>query len=144
VVRLVVLIFVVISFLSACTSMPSSEQYDPRSVQSYEDTSKNNNELLRLDEGKHHPAIQFLLSQAEEARQHGDNRQALSYLDQARQIQPRNSAILYRLSWLNYQKGDLSQAQQLLQRAKLYLNSDKILQQRVTSLQNSIDAKLGF
>jgi tetratricopeptide (TPR) repeat protein len=144
VVRLVVLIFVVISFLSACSSIPSSDQYDPRSVQSHEDTSGHNNELLRLDEGKHHPAIQFLLSQAEEARQQGDNRQALSYLDQARQIQPRNSAILYRLSWLNYQEGDLSQAQQLLQRAKLYLNADEILQQRVTSLQNEINATLGF
>lgn len=143
-VRLVVLIFVVISFLSACTSIPGSEQYDPRSVQSHEESGSQNNQLLRLDEGKHHPAIQYLLSQAEEARQQRDNRQALSYLDQARQIQPRNSAVLYRLAWLNFQTGDLSQAQQLLQRAKLYLNSDKVLQQRVTSLQNNIDAKLGF
>ncbi len=143
-VRLVVLIFVVISFLSGCSSLPNSQINDPRSVQSHEEYQGQGHSLIRLDEGKHHPAIQVLLSQAEEARQQGDNRQALSYLDQARQIQPRNSAIFYRQAWLNYQLGNLSQAQQLLQRAKLYLNSDGILQQRVTSLQNDIDATLGL
>lgn len=143
-VRLVVLIFVVISFLSACSSLPSSELNDPRLGQSSEEQKGTGNELIRLDEGTHHPAIQVLLSQAEEARQQGRNRQALSYLDQARQIQPRNSAIFYRQAWLNYQLGNLSQAQQLLQRAKLYMNTDKILQQRVILLQNNIDARSGL
>jgi len=143
VVRLVVLVFVVISFLSACSSIPSSELNDPRSAQSYEENKGQNNQLIRLDEGKHHPAVQVLLSQAEEARQQGNSRQALSYLDQARQIQPRNPAIFYRQAWLNYQLGNLSQAQQLLQRAKVYMSTDKVLQQRVSSLQNDIDAKQG-
>ncbi|MBL4796637.1 MAG: tetratricopeptide repeat protein [Oleispira sp.] len=143
-VRLVVLIFVVISFLSACSSLPSSELNDPRLAQSSEEQKGSDNELIRLDEGTHHPAVQVLLSQAEEARQQGRNRQALSYLDQARQIQPRNSAIFYRQAWLNYQLGNLSQAQQLLQRAKLYMNTDKILQQRVILLQNNIDARSGL
>ena len=142
-VRLVVLVFVVISFLSACSSIPSSELNDPRSAQSYEENKGQNNQLIRLDEGKHHPAVQVLLSQAEEARQQGNSRQALSYLDQARQIQPRNPAIFYRQAWLNYQLGNLSQAQQLLQRAKVYMSTDKVLQQRVSSLQNDIDAKQG-
>jgi len=140
---LVVLVFVVISFLSACSSIPSSELNDPRSAQSYEENKGQNNQLIRLDEGKHHPAVQVLLSQAEEARQQGNSRQALSYLDQARQIQPRNPAIFYRQAWLNYQLGNLSQAQQLLQRAKVYMSTDKVLQQRVSSLQNDIDAKQG-
>ena len=146
-VRLVVLVFVVISFLSACSSIPSSELNDPRFAQSYEEgyggSKGQNNQLIRLDEGKHHPAVQVLLSQAEEARQQGNSRQALSYLDQARQIQPRNPAIFYRQAWLNYQLGNLSQAQQLLQRAKVYMSTDKILQQRVSSLQNDINAKQG-
>lgn len=142
-VRLVVLVFV-LSFLSGCSVIPKSEDYDPRNVQSYEKNQGENNALLRLDEGKHHPAIQVLLSQAEEARQQGNHSLALSYLDQARQIQPRNSAIFYRQAWLNYQLGNLYQAQQLLHRATLYLNTDNILQQRVTLLQNDIDAKLGF
>ena len=142
-VRLVVLIFVVISFLSACSSLPNSALNDPRLSQSSEEQQGSGNELIRLDEGIHHPAVQVLLSQAEEARQQGRNRQALSYLDQARQIQPRNSAIFYRQAWLNYHLGNLSQAQQLLQRAKLYMNTDIILQQRVSSLQNDIDAKQG-
>jgi len=156
---LVVLVFVVISFLSACSSIPgstpSSELNDPSFAQSYEEgygegygegyegSKGQNNQLIRLDEGKHHPAVQVLLSQAEEARQQGNSRQALSYLDQARQIQPRNPAIFYRQAWLNYQLGNLSQAQQLLQRAKVYMSTDKVLQQRVSSLQNEIDAKQG-
>jgi tetratricopeptide (TPR) repeat protein len=144
VVRLVVLVFVVISFLSACSIIPSEELNDPRLSQSSEEQEGSGNELIRLDEGTHHPAIQVLLSQAEEARQQGNSRQALSYLDQARQIQPRNSAIFYRQAWLNYELGNLSQAQQLLQRAKLYMNADKILQQRVISLQNDIDATSGL
>ena len=150
-VRLVVLVFVVISFLSACSSLPSStpnsELNDPRYAQSYEEGYEGrkgqNDQLIRLDEGKHHPAVQVLLSQAEEARQQGNSRQALSYLDQARQIQSRNPAIFYRQAWLNYQLGNLAQAQQLLQRAKVYMSTDKILQQRVSSLQNNIDAKQG-
>lgn len=142
-VRLVVLVFVIVSFLTACSSIPSSELNDPRLSQSVEDSRGASKQLIRLDEGSHHPAIQVLLSQAEEARQQGNNRQALSYLDQARQIQPRNSAIFYRQAWLNYQLGNLSQAQQLLQRAKLYMSADKILQRRVTLLQNDIDATSG-
>lgn len=142
-VRLVVLVFVVVSFLTACSIIPSSELNDPRLSQSAEERSGPGNELTRLDEGIHHPAVQVLLSQAEEERQQGNNRQALSYLDQARQIQPRNASIFYRQAWLNYQLGNLSQSQQLLQRAKLYMSTDKILQKRVASLQDDIYAKLG-
>jgi tetratricopeptide (TPR) repeat protein len=144
VVRLVVLVFVVISFLSACSSIPNSELDAPDWARNSAEEDGAGNQLLRLDEGSHHPAIQVLLTQAEEAREQGNSRQALSYIDQARQIQPRNSAIFYRQAWLNYQLGNLSQAQQLLQRAKLYMSADKVLQQRVTSLQNEIDARSGL
>ena len=132
-VRLVVLVFAVISFLTACSIIPSSELNDPRLSQSAEESGGSGNELMRLDEGRHHPAVQVLLSQAEEARQQGNSRQALSYLDQARQIQPRNASIFYRQAWLNYQLGNLSQSQQLLQRAKLYMSTDKILQSVIFS-----------
>ena len=103
---------------------------------------------MRLDEGEHHPAVQVLLTQAEDARQQGNNQQALSYLDRARQIQPRNSAIFYRQAWLNYQLGELQQSQQLLQRAQLFLRrsnaSYDILQRRIKTLQNKVDAKDGY
>jgi tetratricopeptide (TPR) repeat protein len=164
VVRLVVLV-VYISFLSACSSLPNSAKHDPRNQQSYEvegsgagqkgdwqqgDRQKEyvqQDDILRLDEGKHHPAVQVLLTQAEDARQQGQSQQALSYLDRARQIQPRNSAIFYRQAWLNYQLGELQQAQQLLQRARLFLRgsnaSHDILQRRIQALQNKVDAKNG-
>jgi tetratricopeptide (TPR) repeat protein len=163
VVRLVVLVLF-ISFLSACSSVPNSERHDPRNQQSYEVESREDSgsvqesdgqkeylqqdDILRLDEGKHHPAVQVLLTQAEDARQQGQSQQALSYLDRARQIQPRNSAIFYRQAWLNYQLGELQQAQQLLQRARLFLRSSNashdILQRRMQALQNKVDAKDGL
>lgn len=152
-VRLVVLVLF-ISFLSACSSVPNSIKHDPRNQQSYEVEDSDDSEyiqqddILRLDEGDHHPAVQVLLTQAEDARQQGQSQQALSYLDRARQIQPRNSAIFYRQAWLNYQLGELQQAQQLLQRARLFLRgssaSHDILQRRIQALQNKVDAKSGF
>jgi len=157
VVRLVVLVFISISALalgtlSGCSVLPGSsmgEQHDPRQQQSREEHNDSlQNDIVRLDEGEHHPAVQVLLTQAEEARQQGQHQQALSYLDRARQIQPRNSAIFYRQAWLNYQLGELQQAQQLLQRATLFLRQSvanySILQRRLVRLQNKVDAKLGF
>jgi len=154
---LVVLVFVFISVvalgtLSGCSVLPASsmgEQHDPRQQQSREEHNGSlQNDIVHLDEGEHHPAVQVLLTQAEEARQQGQNQQALSYLDRARQIQPRNSAIFYRQAWLNYQLGELQQAQQLLQRATLFLRQSvsnySILQRRLVTLQNKVDAKLGF
>mgnify|MGYP000220366843 CR=1 FL=1 len=152
-VRLVFLALV-ISFLTACSSIPNSLKHDPRNQQSYEVESDTANEysqqddILRLDEGKHHPAVQVLLTQAEDARQQDQHQQALSYLDRARQIQPRNSAIFYRQAWLNYRLRELQQAQQLLQRARLFLRgsnaSHEILQRRIKTLQNKVDAKQGL
>jgi tetratricopeptide (TPR) repeat protein len=153
VVRLVFLALF-ISLLAACSSVPNSLKHDPKKQQSYEverhGASKptQQDDILRLDEGKHHPAVQVLLTQAEDARQQNQHQQALSYLDRARQIQPRNSAIFYRQAWLNYQLGELPQAQQLLQRARLFLRgsntSHEILQRRIKTLQNKVDAKQGF
>jgi tetratricopeptide (TPR) repeat protein len=149
-----VVLVLFISFLSACSSVPNSIKHDPRNQQSYEVDDSDGSEyiqqddILRLDEGDHHPAVQVLLTQAEDARQQGQSQQALSYLDRARQIQPRNSAIFYRQAWLNYQLGELQQAQQLLQRARLFLRgssaSHDILQRRIQALQNKVDAKSGF
>ena len=155
-VRLVVLVLF-IGLLTACSSLPNSVKHDPRNQQSYEvegsqegvaSESSEQDDIVSLDEGNHHPAVQVLLTQAEQARQKGNNQQALSYLDRARQIQPRNSAIFYRQAWLNYQLGELQQAQQLLQRAQVFLRSSSasyyILQRRITALKNRVDAKDGL
>ena len=155
-VRLVVLVLF-FGLLTACSSLPNSAKHDPRNQQSYEvegsqegaaSDSSMQDDIVRLDEGNHHPAVQVLLTQAEQARQKGDNQQALLYLDRARQIQPRNSAIFYRQAWLNYQLGELQQAQQLLQRAQVFLRGSSasydILQRRIQTLQNRVDAKNGL
>ena len=155
-VRLVVLVLF-FGLLTACSSLPNSAKNDPRNQQSYEvegsqegaaSDSSMQDDIVRLDEGNHHPAVQVLLTQAEQARQKGNNQQALSYLDRARQIQPRNSAIFYRQAWLNYQLGELQQAQQLLQRAQVFLRGSSasydILQRRIQTLQNRVDAKNGL
>jgi tetratricopeptide (TPR) repeat protein len=158
VVRLVVLVFLLLGLLTGCSILPNGvsngERHDPRSQQSLEVQRGESSgygqqdDILRLDEGDHHPAVQVLLTQAEQARQQDDQQQALAYLDRARQIQPRNSAIFYRQAWLNFQLGELEQAQQLLQRARLFLRSSnashKILQRRIDALQNKVDAKLGY
>ena len=148
-VRLVVLTFIV-SLLSGCSFL-SSRDHDPRLQQSREETdflAQNEDDILRLDEGSHHPAVQVLLTQAEQARQAGQDKQALAYLDRARQIQPRNSAIFYRQAWLNFQLGNLQQVEQLLQRAKLFLRSSvanyEVLQRRISALQAKSNAKQGY
>lgn len=157
-VRLVVLTFLFVGLLTACSILPNvssnGEKYDPRHQQSLEVKHAESadhflqDDILRLDEGDHHPAVQVLLTQAEQARQQDNSQQALSYLDRARQIQPRNSAIFYRQAWLNFQLEELQQVQQLLQRARLFLRSSdtshKILQRRINTLQDKVDAKLGY
>ena len=147
-VRLVVLVCTLVSLFSACSILPNSHsEHDPRRQQSTEDNALlAQDDLLHLDEGEHHPAVQVLLTQAEQSRQQGDAKQALAYLDRARQIQPRNSAIFYRQAWMNYQIGELQQVQQLLQRAQLFLRSSvahyEVLQRRIRALQEKVDARL--
>ncbi|WP_221792936.1 tetratricopeptide repeat protein [Oceanobacter mangrovi] len=83
-------------------------------------------QLARLDEGSHHPAVQALLQRAEAARQQGNWSKVMSYLDQARQIQPRNAAIYYRQGWANLQMHQPAAAEQLLQRGLLYSQDDQL------------------
>lgn len=146
-VRLVVLTCICMSFLSACSVLPKSERNnDPKVSQSTEPSTLLTNEIQALDEGLHHPAVHVLLTQAEQARQQNNNKQALAYLDQARQIQPRNSAIFYRQAWLNYQLGEMVQARHMLQRAQVFLRKSvanfDVLQRRISALQARVDAQL--
>lgn len=148
-VRLVVLGFIASLFLAGCSSMGAKQ--DPRHHQSEEAINglgAVGDDLVRLDEGDHHPAVQVLLTQAEQARQQGNSRQALSYLDRAREIQPRNSAIFYRQAWLNYQLGEMQQAEQLLQRATVFLRKSvvnyELLQRRIRALQQKVEANQVF
>lgn len=145
-VRLVVLAVLFPLFLSGCSSLlgkhSTQDSILPQSEEASDELDSMGNDLVRLNEGEHHPAVQILLTQAEEARQEGNNRQALSYLDRAREIQPRNSAIFYRQAWLNFQMGEMQQAEQLLQRATVFLRKSvvnyELLQRRIRALQEKV------
>ena len=98
--------------------------------------------LASLEQGNHHPAIAALFKKAEQARQQRQWRKALKYLDQARQIQPRNAGVLYRQAWVNLQLGQASQAEQLLRRAKVFSANNDTLERRLDwLLADALDAQ---
>lgn len=135
-VRLVVL-SVVMSALAACTHLQVPPA--PESVKSEEPE-----EVIRLsalDQGEHHPAVKHLLGQAEQARKNEDWSRAVSYLDQARQIQPRNPNIIFRQGWLEFQRGNLNRAAQLLQRAEVFLKGDRRLKAQIDELLEDIRSR---
>ncbi|UTW48544.1 tetratricopeptide repeat protein [Bacterioplanoides sp. SCSIO 12839] len=122
---------VLAAFLSACSApMKQVEpEYEVSSASLPELKQQNGGgtgyparelELSSLTDGHHHPAIAALFSQAEQARQKHQWHNALKYLDQARQIEPRNPAVLYRQAWVNLKLGKPAQAEQLLLRAKVF------------------------
>ena len=90
--------------------------------------------LASLEQGHHHPAIAALFKKAEQARQQRQWRKALKYLDQARQIQPRNPAVFYRQAWVSLQMGDRAQARNLLQRGLVFAQSDMAMTERLNQL----------
>lgn len=82
---------------------------------------------VALDIGEHHPAIQSLFAQAQEALSVGKPDAALTYLDQARQIQPNNARVLYRQAWLASTLGKRAAARQLIEKAKRHAHSQTLL-----------------
>lgn len=129
-VRLVILS--ALMFLSACSHMRPVE--DVREAQ----THINAGELIqqqKLNQGQHHPAISALFVKAEQAREANDLERAFKYLDQARQIQPKNAQILYRQGLVRLKQQQPEKARELLLRAKLF-SQDKDLTQRIDSLLN--------
>lgn len=110
-VRLVILSWLLV--LAGCAPAPQR-------LMPVTDTVPDTQELQRLDDGIHHPAIVSLLQQAEQARQLRQWQRVNTYLDQARQIQPRNPAIFYRQAWVRLQQNDAVLAEQLCQRGLVF------------------------
>jgi len=126
VVRLVVLSLLALAVLAGCSSAPpkpeeTQAQVGPADLPHWQDGM-----MGSFTEGEHHPAVASLFAKAEQAREKTQWRSAMTYLDQARQIQPRNPAIFYRAAWVSLQMGDARQAEQLLQRGLVFapLNSE--------------------
>lgn len=90
--------------------------------------------LQALDEGTHAPAVVALLAQAEQARLAGKITVAQGYLEQARQIEPRNPDILYRKAWLLWQSQNAQEAEPLCQRGLIFAEEGSLVQQRLIEL----------
>jgi outer membrane protein assembly factor BamD (BamD/ComL family) len=75
-------------------------------------------------DGSEHPAVLMLFKQSDNAVQAGNWSAAMTYLDQARRIEPRNPYVLYRQAWASAQSGDTERARQLLERARVFVNKD--------------------
>lgn len=138
-------------FLSACSQQPQKPQDYELSVHTLPQQQRAEQPdadgqyaltLASLEQGQHHPAIAALFAKAEQARLQQRWHMALKYLDQARQIQPRNPAVLYRQAWVNLQLGRAAQAEQLLQRAKVFSSGDEALERRLDwLLADALDAQ---
>ena len=131
-VRLVVLSICSVLLLAACSSVPQAPQ---QMTASAEDLPRwQDGMMASFSEGSHHPAIASLFASAESARQQGQWSKAMTYLDQARQIQPRNPAVFYRAAWVALQMGEARQAEQLLQRGLVFAQGDGALTRRLQLL----------
>lgn len=143
-VRLVVLsavsLLILLGGLSGCTPLPpkpEQQQATADDLPQWQDGM-----LASLSQGEHHPAVASLFAKAEQARQQQLWRKAMTYLDQARQIQPRNPAVFYRQAWVSLQMGDAVRAEQLLQRALVFAGGDMELTRRLRLLMaEALDAQ---
>jgi len=141
-VRLVVLVLLGLVGCSSAPPVPESDEYHRTSKESSYQAKRL--VLTSLSQGQHHPAVTQLFILAEEQRQNQNFSGAISYLDQARQIQPRNSQIFYRIAWLEYLRGNLQQADQFVRRARVFQRGDKTLADRLNYLDEQIKLKKGF
>lgn len=123
--RLVVLaLFLIVAGCSVQTTLPTS----PDTIIELP------NAIERLDEGEHHPAIARLLQQAEQARLYGRLATAASYIDQAREIQPRNPEVFYRQAWLALQQGKVMDAESFARRGLVFASKGSVVEVRLQML----------
>ena len=119
--RLVILSCLSLLMLAGCASNTTT-QYSGEDYSAYPD-------------GTNHPAVITLFQQADDAAQSGNWSAAMTYLDQARRIEPRNPYVLYRQAWTSMQSGDTERARQLLDRARVFADpADEQLAYRLYEL----------
>ncbi|WP_430460469.1 tetratricopeptide repeat protein [Thalassolituus sp. LLYu03] len=131
-VQLVVLSLLAVLTLAGCSTVPQG----PEQMQAQADDLPQwqDGMMTSFTDGSNHPAVAALFAKAESARQEQQWRRAMTYLDQARQIQPRNPAVFYRAAWVAMQTGDARQAEQLLQRGLVFAQGDHELTRRLQLL----------
>lgn len=95
-------------------------------------------ENLASATGSEHPAVIALMEDASYSGAAGDWRRALSFLDQARRIEPRNPYILLRQAEAYALLGENDTADSLLQRARLFAVGDD----RAIEMIHQLEARL--
>lgn len=129
-VRLVVLTLLLI--LTGCTQKHMIDAVDDTAQAPL--PTMDNGRLAALDEGESHPALISLYQKAEQARQAQQWQLVFTYLDHARQIQPRSATVLYRLAWASLQANNPAQAEQFAQRGLIYAESGSAVEKRLYAL----------
>lgn len=76
------------------------------------------------------PAVQALLAQALEASRNGDSAAAVSLLERAQRIEPRNPLVWNRLALVRLQQAQYAQAESLALKSNLYAGSEPQLRLR--------------
>ena len=131
---LVVLSLLALSVLAGCSAVPPTPEQQQEDVGPAQLPHWQPGMMGAFTQGQHHPAVASLFAKAEQAREQSHWRSAMTYLDQARQIQPRNPAIFYRAAWVSLQMGDARQAEQLLQRGLVFAPQNSELSRRLKLL----------
>lgn len=114
-------VIAVLLLLSACAQRPPISEPSPQEKLSIE----------ALNEGDAAPALMRLFNQAEQARQRQEFDAAQAYLEQARQIAPRDPDVLYRKAWLFMQMRQPVAAEQLSQRGLVYAQPASLIARRL-------------
>ena len=76
------------------------------------------------------PAVEALLAQALSASRNGDPAGAVSLLERAQRIEPRNALVWNRLALARLQQAQYAQAESLAQKSNLYAGGDAELRVR--------------
>lgn len=118
------LLICVLLWLSGCSPLPEIGEtvLKPAAIDTDQWTSA---DMAAFNDGAFHPAVSALFSRAQQAREQGQWQRAMTYLDQARQIQPRNAAVFLRQAWVALQMRDFERARQLAQRGLVFSETDK-------------------
>lgn len=106
--------------LSACSQLPTDSIQSPQQlVRKWTSADMGN-----FSQGDFHPAVKALLNNAQQAREQQNWSRAMTWLDQARQISPRDPELFLRQAWVALQQGDKPLAKQLAERGLVFSDTD--------------------
>ncbi|MFL0808663.1 MAG: hypothetical protein K6L60_15375 [Oceanobacter sp.] len=106
--------------LAACSQLPTGSFESPTAIGTGNITRWHSNNMEDFAQGQFHPAVKALLQKAQQSRLQSNWQRSMTWLDQARQIAPRNAEVFLRQSWVALQMGDKPLTRQLAQRGLVF------------------------